>query len=341
MIKSKSKETKTGIVVTENYCRRCMQMLPASKFYDCVDMGFVDSNGLMSVCKNCIQNMYDEIYDETKSIEKTIHKLCTSLNIKYSNDAVSALHSHIDTLLKNGKKVHAVFGIYKMKLVATKSSMDKSKPEDMTYEDVGTIYMREDIDTTEIPIPEEIASFWGVNIDGITEAKERAKAREKVEFLEREYTSFKKTHKADTYSEVSLLKQVCYTLWDIEEARRNNDETKYLLKTLQDLMGNLAISPKESNSSKEDKQDEAFGLWIQDIEQKEPAQWLEDDPRGDMYRDVGNVEKYFDDYFVRPLKNFVTQSKDFKINTEGDEIVVSLVEEDTEEELSVFDDLDE
>jgi hypothetical protein len=60
-----------------------------------------------------------------------------------------------------------------------------------------------------------------------------------------------------------------------------------------------------------------------------------------MYRDVGNVEKYFDDYFVRPLKNFVTQSKDFKINTEGDEIVVSLVEEDTEEELSVFDDLDE
>ena len=60
-----------------------------------------------------------------------------------------------------------------------------------------------------------------------------------------------------------------------------------------------------------------------------------------MYRDVGNVEKYFDDYFVRPLKNFVTQSKDFKIDNEGDEIIVTLAEDESEEDLNLFDDLDE
>jgi len=59
-------------------------------------------------------------------------------------------------------------------------------------------------------------------------------------------------------------------------------------------------------------------MWIQDIEREEPAQWLKTDPRGDMYRDVANVEDYFQKYIVRPLKNFIQGSRDF--NTDEEEI---------------------
>lgn len=300
--------TKTGVTLETNYCRKCMQQLPAKEFYECSDAGFFDSNGLMSVCKDCIQKTYDRIFQETNSIEKTIHKLCTSLNVRYSNEAVSAAKAHINTLLEGGKTVNAIFSIYKMKLVATKNSMDKSGMEDMTYEDVGTIYTSESVNVKETPIPEEIWDFWGRDI-----------ARADIEFLERNYTNFKQTHSAETYAQIVLLKEVCYTMLSIKRLRANGDDTAEPVKELQSLMKNLAISPNVANTQtqSQNKSEDTFGLWIQDIEREEPAQWLKTDPRGDMYRDVGNVDEYFQKYIVRPLKNFITGSKDF--NTEDDD----------------------
>ena len=305
--------TKTGETVTLNYCRKCMQNLPAKEeFYECTDAGFIDSNGLMSVCKDCIQKIYDILIAENGSLEKTIHKLCISMNMRFSNEAVSATKTHINTLLENGKHVNAIFSIYKMKLTATKKSMDKRGMEDDSYEDVGTVFTSELINTKEAPIPVEVLNRWGKNLP-----------REDIEYLEMEYANFKSTHPAVTAAEVTLLKRVCYTLLDIERARANADDTDKLVKQLQDLMKNLAISPNAINEKTNNKGAESFGLWISDIEENEPAQWLKSDPRGDMYRDVGNVEEYFQKFFVRPMKNFIMGSKDFNIDdavAEDDEL---------------------
>jgi len=301
--------TKTGETVTLNYCRKCMQNLPAKEFYECTDAGFVDANGLQSVCKSCVQEIYEYFYTETKSIEKAIHKTCVSLNMKYSNECASATKSHIETLLEGGKKVNTVMGIFKSKLIATNPSMNKSAIIDLTYSDMGAIYTSQPLNIKEIKIPDEVIVFWG---DDLT--------RDDIQYLEMEYTSFKGTHKADTYAEITLFKRVCYTLLDIKHARLAGDDTNKLVKELQDLMKNLAISPNAINASGTDKGLDTFGLWIQDIEKQEPAQWLKTDPRGDMYRDAGNVEEYFQKYIVRPLKNFITGSKDFNIDeSSGDD----------------------
>lgn len=318
--------TKTGVSVETNYCRKCMKTLPAKDFYESVDAGFIDSNGIMSVCKECIQTLYNNVYEETQSIEKTIHKLCTSLNIRYSNEAVSATKAHITTLLESGKNVSAIFSIYKMKIVATKKSMDKSIVEDMSYEDVGTIYTSDSkIDTKETIIPKEVIDFWGDDLD-----------KKEIEFLEKQYANFKNTHKADTYAEIVLLKQVCYTMLDIKKLRANNDSTEKLVKELQALMKDLAISPNAVNSSStSNKGEDSFGLWIQDIEKYEPAQWLKSDPRGEIYRDVSNTEEYFQKYVVRPLKNFILGSKDFNISDDDEDS--SSVEDD---DIISFDDVE-
>jgi hypothetical protein len=305
--------TKTGQVVLTNYCRKCMKNLPAKEFYECADNGFIDANGLMSVCKDCIQKIYDALFAENGSLEKTIHKMCTSLNIRYTNEAASATKAHINTILESGKHVNAIFSVYKMKLTATKKSMDKSGLEDATYEDVGTIFTSEAINTKEIPIPQDVIAFWGKDV-----------SREDIEFLETQYANFKQTHKADTYAEKVLLRQVCFTMLDIKKARAQQDDTAELVKELQTLMKNLAISPNAVNSANVGKAMDTFGLWIQDIERGEPAQWLKTDPRGDIYRDVGNVEEYFQKYIVRPLKNAIQGSKDFNIDDsekEDDELI--------------------
>ena len=118
-----------------------MRFLPENNFYDSVDNGFIDSNGKLSVCKDCIQKLYNELYEKESSIEKAIHKLCMALNIRYSNEAVEAVEAQIDTLAESKKSVKNVFGIYKSKLIATQKTMDKSIKEDMSYTDISTVYV--------------------------------------------------------------------------------------------------------------------------------------------------------------------------------------------------------
>ena len=170
--------TKTGFVIKESWCRKCSKMHPATDFYEAVDAGFIDTNGLMSVCKNSMQELYDNILAETQSSEKAMHKLCASLNIKYSNEAVSATNKHIQTLLDSGKMVHNVVGIYFSKLVATNKSMDKSAIENNTYSDIGAIYVSDAINTKEIPIPQEVIDFWGSG---------SSLTRDDIQYLETQY----------------------------------------------------------------------------------------------------------------------------------------------------------
>lgn len=297
--------TKTGLDITESWCRRCSKMIPATEFYETTDTA-VDTNGLLSVCKSCTQELYEGFYKKLGSVEKSLHKMCTTLNIKYSNDAASATISHMKTLNEKGKNVNFVFGIFKSKLIATNKSMDKTEVGDLTYNDVSTIYTTEAKTDKEIPLPQTLIDFWGNDLE-----------RRDIEFLESQYLNFKNTHSADTYAEVVLLKQVCYTLLDIKNLRTKSDDTQKKVTELQNLMKNLAISPEAANKNLAgNKGDETFGLWIQDIEREEPAQWLKTDPRGDIYRDVADTEEYFQKFIVRPLKNFITQSKEFNIDDE-------------------------
>lgn len=297
-------KTKSGASITTCYCRKCMRDLIPDNFYDAVDLYQIDSNGKFSVCKDCVQKLYDEVFAETASMEKTIHRLCIMLNIKYSNEAVEATKKHIQTLVDDGKTVTAIFGIYKMKILATNKSMSKSIEEYNGYEDVGVIFTDKVVDSKSMQIPAEVINFWGKTL-----------SREDIEFLEEQYKNFKNTHSAETYAEVVLLKQVCYTLLNIQNLRIAGDDTSDAVKELQNLMKNLAISPNSVNSSG-GKGADTFGMWIRDIENEEPAQWLKSDPRGDMYRDVGNVDEYFKKYIVRPLKNFIMGSKDFNVEDE-------------------------
>ena len=221
------------------YCRKCTKKLPQKEFYDAVDNGLVDTNGKMSVCKDCVQKIYNQVFDETQSMEKSVHKLCIVLNMKFSNEALDATKKHVQTMMENGKNVTAIFSIYKMKLTATNKSMDKSITQYEGYEDVGTIFTEKQIDTKELPIPADVIKFWG-----------NGKSRGDIEYLETEYANFKNTHSTDTYAEIVLLKEVCETMLQIKKLRENNDpDTGDAIKELRDLMKSLKISPDAAKPS--------------------------------------------------------------------------------------------
>jgi hypothetical protein len=288
------------------YCRKCMKHLSEDNFYNAYDGMLIDKNGKFSVCKKCIVDLYDYFYQQYESMEKTTHRMCQALNVRFTNDALDATKAHIQTLIDNGKNVNAIFSIYLMKLTATKKSMDKGGVNDFQYEDIGTIFTEKQVDIKKIPIPQEVIDFWG---DDIPE--------EDILFLEKEYTSFKQTHSSDTRAEVVLLKQTCFNLLDIKKERLAGNNTIKLVKELQELMTKLAISPNVAKANALNAGGDSFGQWIEDIERSEPAEWLKTNPLGNIYRDVGDTDSYFEKYFVRPLKNFIQGSRDF--NTDENE----------------------
>ena len=295
---------KPKVIKNKIYCRKCMQLLPEYRFISAYDGGLIDSNGKFSVCKICLSNIYEYLYSQYNTIEKTIHRMCQIFNITFTNEALDATKIHVQTLLEGGKNVNAVFSLYIMKLIATKKSMTKEGINDFQYEDVGTIFVdKQQIDVKELPIPQDVIEFWG-----------RGLSRGDMEFLETQYTNFKQTHRADTYAEIVLLKEVCMTMLDIKKMRENQDDISDKVKQLQALMKSLDISPNIANANAANKGLDTFGLWIADIEKDEPAQWLKNNPIADMFRDVTNTEDYFQKYIVRPLKNFIQGSKDFNID---------------------------
>ena len=298
--------TSTGERVATSYCRKCMQTLPAKDFYDAVDAGFIDANGLMSVCKSCIQGMYDKSYQVTGSFEKTILYLCKLLNVRFSQPAVDAARTHFETMQSKGKDPVIGFGIYKIKLSAVKRSMDKSSKEDMTFEYDSVVYVTKEADD-EKETPDELKLFWGDYFKW-----------DDIKFLQNEFNNFKKTVKTGTHPEVTLLREVCYKLLEVRNARMQERSTSAQVKELQELMKSLAISPNMISEAAGGDGHDRYSKWLEDIELYGPAEWLEHEAH-EMFRDVvGPVEQYFQNYFVRPLQNLMLTSRDFNI-VEGEE----------------------
>ena len=326
----KSTITSDGIEIKESYCRKCMKILPVSSFYQSVDGGMVDSNNLLSVCKDCCQILYDDEFHKTGSMEKSIHKLCQRLNIKFSQEAIESTKIHLETQTGNGVNSSSPFSTYKSKLISGKRSMNKALPESMEYEDVAVIYIEKPVsDPNEIPVPSELKRIWGDNY----------KFKE-IQYLESQYAEFKKTHKVDSQAGITLLREVCHKLMDIKRAREADppESTEKDVKQLQELLKNLAISPYVvSANAGDDKASRRIGTAIEDIERYEPIEWLKKDGKKySMLRDVDNIEEYYQNYFVRPLKNSITGSRDFNLisdkNTDLDDVDADAIMNDTEDD---------
>lgn len=301
--------TKKKKVVKELYCRYGEHMKPEKNFYSCVDK-FLDKNGFFSVCKDCMGEMYSNFYTVDHNIERTIYKMCKALNVLYNESAVETTKK-----ILVGKKMTednpSTWGIYKGKLpISVSAGLSKidgtlgmsSDLLDLTFEYNAPMPQKSIPDNVYGDI-EDVQAFWGEGFDV-----------EDYRFLQTEYDNFKTTNTADTYQQIVLLKEVCYKLLAMKEQRMESKSTAVLAKELQELMKNLNISPNQKAAANAGKSKETFGEWIKDIEQNKPAEFFKDKS---IYRDVDNVEAYAEEHITRPLRNFITGSRDFGADDVG------------------------
>jgi hypothetical protein len=297
--KKKKKEPNTF------YCRYCQGYKEEKEFYSTTDK-FLDANGLMSVCKECIRKIYENFYAVDKDVYRVIYKMCKALNVLYIESAVDVTKKMISSRETMNEESGSAFGVYKSRLPSMFKAGFSDASRDMSPESFDLTFQHES------PMPKtkvsnslfgdivDLKSFWGENL-----------LIDDYKFLQKEYDNFKKTHRADVYSEIVLLREICFKLLLIRNLRVEGKSTAVMTKELQELMKNLGISPSMLNAANSGKSLDTFGQWVKEIEEFRPAEFFDDK---DMYADFDKIEEYAERHITRPLKNFITGSRDFGVD---------------------------
>lgn len=306
--------------ITEDlYCRKCTQYKNPREFFSAVDK-VLDTNGHMSVCKSCCEDVYQSMWAALRDVRKAIYATCKILNVAYDETSMSSAEKRISTAMQEGKELNNVFGMYKQSLAGTKNV---ANPEmGMTFSERIPTQNDEDIPVqSSTGIDPDYIKHWGKNL-----------ALEDYVWLEETLNEWKSTHKCDTMAEETLLIRIVRVMFKIrnEENKADGGDSADLVKQLQTLMKTAAVDPAKTSAANAGNAVETYGMFVKTLEDTTPADFFEDKELFKDYDDIGR--KYFIPYVVRAIKNFITGSKDFNVQVD-DEGKIKSVEVDLDEDF--------
>jgi hypothetical protein len=283
------------------YCRKCGKIKKSADFYTTTD-NFLDKNGKVSICKQCCNDMYNRFFENEKTIEKTIYRLCKILNIKYDESAISLTKSRIESSKSDGKEIEGIFGIYKTILIAIQRKESDSPTIESGlclefFEPSKDSIVFTQIEETNKDI-DYFKKIWG-KVESIDE----------YDFLEEEYIRWVAPLGNVTHSEEVLIREICHYQNQIRKYRIEGNFSKIdeISKIMRSVMKDSMLTPALQSAANNGKNADTFGTWLKDIEQKTPAEWYKDQKK---YKDIDGIGVDIKD-IIRSTKNFVTNSRDF------------------------------
>ena len=277
----KKKQNK-NINKSEVYCRMCMQYKSASNFYEATNP-MIDKNGLMSVCKMCINQLYNHYFSIYGNMREAIHAVCQDLDIRFSEQALEQTQSHIEKLLSRGKAANAVFGYYKSKLGSTgKLNEGYEALRYIDSDSVENIYEcpSAPAEDSKDEIASETIDYWG---EGRTPWE--------YNFLENEIHKMKTDFECSDYGMEMIMRDICFMNLEIEKVRMSGrgDVTK-LIEARGKLMNDGNLKPVQSTGA--DRTEKmSLGMFIKKWEDERPIEKRMD----------SEMKKYIDTYMIGHL----------------------------------------
>ncbi len=245
--------------------------------------------GVLPICKSCIDDIYNKYKNKYLDDRIVIFNFCRLLDIPFSEGSFIGATQHSE---KTGWKLYQSY----FKQI---NSFGEVNNTGNCFED-GQMALGEYVIKSENDIDSDVRLFWGCGFND----------RDYI-FLENELTKWKQTHRCDNRAELTLLKEICIKILQIRNKRESNENVSKDLKELQEIMKTAAIDPAKAKIADAGKSHEAFGVWIKDIEQFRPAEWHDKQKK---YKDMDGFIPYINDYIVRPIRNFITGSRDFQVS---------------------------
>lgn len=288
----------TGFSLTEIYCRRCVQYKNPKEFKNSHDL-VLDKNGMMSVCRSCCEEIYQDNLRAERDIEKALLKTCRTLNWVFHTPSIEPTIERLKQLREKNPDSPSSFTATYWSIIAGTNNMKHTEIPVLTFSEpvVSDFIPRELMDDE---IGDEIMEFWG---EGFT-PKEYAE-------LQKNFLDFKKDYKVEVKGEVFLVQQICYKIVELDKARKAGSSTDGLLKEIQTMMKNSALTPAMANMANSGKAMDTWGVRIATIQKNEPAEWLEGEEQRKKLKNYYGDLDYFKNFYVRSLKNYILGSKDY------------------------------
>ncbi len=272
------------------YCRKCQRTIALSNFYEATNP-MLDTNGYMSICKDCCKDLYEHYFVIYNNIEIAINLTCRDLDICFNQEALRQTQSHIENLMSRGKKADAVFGYYKSKLGSTGKNNDRI--DSFRYKDSDNLTDFEEVNSndnnnsninimeSDFELTEEIVRYWG-----------KGKDRWEYEFLQDEIIKLKIDFECSDYGMEMIMKDICFINLAIEGIRQGIDsgDTTRLIDARSKLMNDGNLKPVQSTGA--DKNEKmSLGVFIKKWENERPISKTLDD----------EIKTYIDTYMVGHL----------------------------------------
>ena len=291
---TRSKRTVDKKSMARIYCRKCEETKLSKEFYVSTDR-FLDSNKKMSICKECCCKIFDDFLVTERSTNRAFLKVCRTLNVKFDNLLIDSVTQELEKAHSSGRKQANPFSLYMRRLSSiiakALATVDGSVSDvDLTfYPPVKMELSKEDKENMSFD------KFWGDHY-----------SPKDVEYMEVEYAEYSANYDISSHSAKTLLKRLCKKQLDLKNADEGTGEKSAgnLEKELIKLMDTLAIAPNSTSAANANKMKSTFGLWIEEIERTEPAQWFEETDKIEKYTDVQKWGTYIENFITRPLKSY-------------------------------------
>ena len=281
VIKKTREETKSDGTA---YCRKCMKTKQFKDFYEATNNN-LDSNGYLSICKDCCNEIYDNHFNIYKNMETAVDFTCQELDIRFSKDAFKQMQSHVDKNKETGRNTNSIFGLYKSKLGSTTKTNESSyvggryKDSDKTFiEDVQkTVFDKFNLSESDFILTEEVVKYWGKNIN-----------EDDYEFLENEMYKLCSSFECPDYGMEMLMRDICFLNLNIEKVRQNttNGDMAKLIDSRSKLMNDAKMKPIQASGAEANDQI-TFGTLIRKLENERPTETPLDE-----WKDPDNFNKW-------------------------------------------------
>jgi len=280
------KEPVTKIVEYTLMCLKCGDIKKAN-FYESVYKAH-SIHKKIPWCKTCIKEFYSKYTTEYEDVNKTIYLLCRKLGIVFSLNCLKKI------IAENKFHINLI-----LKYISESNQYAKTLKID-GFDDGDHIDIEDKANNLfdEFEVTPEMILFWG-----------NFERNEDFVYLEQQYANWERDFACDNISEKLLIKDLCITDLQLRHAIEKNDikTANELRRSRKETLAASGLSPSQMKDAG-NATIETFGNKIFDIENNEPAEFFED---RDLFKDHDNINSYIEELIYRPIKNIITDSRDF------------------------------
>lgn len=272
-------------------CTRCGTRYPKRKgnFATCYG-ALYRGIGTLSVCKNCVDAMYTQYFQQARKPEDAIRQVCRKLDLYYDETIYQSVvaksvprtlidqyiaklnqqrymgMSYDDTLIKENTMWQ--FGIVEdeQEPVAIEEQIIAPEPEPDP-----------EPEPEQIEIDPALIEFWGDGLDA-----------ESYDALQKRYEEWRGNGTFDIATEM-LVKQICLTELDIARDRAEGKSPEKDIQILNSLMGSANLKPAQQQKTDEAQAlaEVPLGVWLYRYENERPLPEVDEE-----LKDVNRIRKY-------------------------------------------------